>query len=227
MFKKKLCKNCGTKIGDKHKFCPCCGVQTNKNSKENWGILGRNDSIQSDNEISFLGGFGTLFNSLMKNLNNQCNELNEEMGVQNDLDKKSFNKGVIPLKKGISISISTSGNNPPRIKISQMGNCEKKQIKMKNLSKNFSESNLKKLSKLIKKEPLTEIKRLSNELIYEIKLPGVKSLDDISILNLENSIEIKALTKTKAYMKIIPISLPMKNYEFSNERLILEFVDKN
>lgn len=227
MFKKKLCQNCGNKVGDKYRFCPCCGVQTNKNLEENWGMLGKNDSVQHDDALAFPMGLGTLFNALMKNLNNQFSELNKEMGMQNNLDKKNFNKEAVPIKKGISISISTSGNNPPKIKISQMGNCEKKQIKRKNFSKNFSENNLKKLSKLVKKEPLTEIKRLSNELIYEINLPGVKSLDDISILNLENSIEIKALTKTKAYVKVIPISLPMKNYEFANEKLILEFGDKN
>ncbi len=46
-------------------------------------------------------------------------------------------------------------------------------------------------------------------------------------MKLENSIEIKAITKDKAYFKIIPLNLPIINYNILKEKLILEFGVKN
>ena len=46
-------------------------------------------------------------------------------------------------------------------------------------------------------------------------------------MKLENSIEIKALAKNKAYVKRIPINLPIINYDFSKEKLVLELGVKN
>ena len=79
----------------------------------------------------------------------------------------------------------------------------------------------------IKKEPKTNVKRLSNTVIYEINMPGVKSLDDISIVKLENSIEIKAVAKDKAYFKLIPVNLAILDYELERGKLILELEAKN
>jgi len=81
--------------------------------------------------------------------------------------------------------------------------------------------------KLPKKDPETHIRRFSDRVIYEIKMPGVKSVDDISITQLENSIEIKATTKTKAYSKIIPINLPIYDYNLSKGLLTLELEAKD
>jgi len=50
----------------------------------------------------------------------------------------------------------------------------------------------------------------------------VKSVKDVSIAQLENSIEIKALGKGKVFSKMIPINLPIKNYNLSKGKLTLE-----
>jgi hypothetical protein len=63
---------------------------------------------------------------------------------------------------------------------------------------------------------------MTNKIIYEVDLPGVKNEKDIIITKLENSIEIKAFTKDTAYLKLIPISLPIKNYFLEKNKLILE-----
>ena len=63
---------------------------------------------------------------------------------------------------------------------------------------------------------------MSNKVIYEIELPGVKSTEDVSIIKLENSIEIKAVTKDKSYFKLLPIKLPISGYKVADEKLILE-----
>jgi len=64
---------------------------------------------------------------------------------------------------------------------------------------------------------------LPDKIIYELEIPEIKSLDDISILQLENSIEVKAVAKEKAYAKIIQIGLPVIGYGITKDNLFLEF----
>ena len=55
-------------------------------------------------------------------------------------------------------------------------------------------------------------------------MPEVKSFKDILINKLENSIEIKAIGKTKAYFKIIPINMPIVSQNLSQGKLVLELM---
>ena len=214
MFKKKKCKRCGEKIDSSYKFCPNCGNLINSKN-EDWGMLGKDD-FMSPNEIKLPMGLDRIFNSLMENLNNQFESNREGKTKKPKIQKKS----------GISISISTSKNMPPEIKINSFGDNlkpkEKKQQVKEMPLRNLSQKSLKKIVNLPKKEPLTNIRRFSDKIVYEIEMPGVKSIDDISIIKLGNSIEIKALAKNKAYFKLIPINLPITNYNLSKGKLVLE-----
>jgi HSP20 family molecular chaperone IbpA len=113
-----------------------------------------------------------------------------------------------------------------------MGNANvKKAVAHKDTEKlkksQFTAEKQKKFSELKKEEPKTNIRRLSNRVIYELEMPDVKSLEDVSIIKLENSIEIKAIGKEKAYVKRMPINMPVVDYELSDGRLILELGVKN
>ncbi len=93
--------------------------------------------------------------------------------------------------------------------------------------KDLPQTSPKKFAGLPKKEPETNIRRLSNKIVYEIKMPDVKSIEDVSITQLESSIEIKALATPKrkkkyVYSKIIPVNLPIKKYNLLKEKLVLE-----
>ena len=232
MFSKKNCRKCGKKISDKYDFCPYCGDSLNeKHKEENWGMLGKNDFRPLMDGIKLPTGFNMIFNSLMKNLDKQFKDLGREMNKESREQKT--NKGI--KKGGVSISISSFGDRPPEIKVQSSGNMPgfkqkepkvKKQIKKISLV-NFSKENIKKFSKLPREEPSTNIRRFSDKVIYEIKMPGVKSTKDVSIVSLENSIEIKAIAKDKSYFKLIPIGLPVINYNLSRGKLILEFGEKN
>lgn len=46
-------------------------------------------------------------------------------------------------------------------------------------------------------------------------------------MQLEKSIELKALSKKKAYKKVIQIDFPIQGYKLSKEKLILELGVKN
>ena len=217
MFNKKKCKNCGEKISNSYNFCPYCRVPLiDSFDNEDFGILGRNDSTE---EIKLPLGFNHLFNSLIKNMNTQFKEL--ESQAKKEQKKSEVKKG------GISISISTSGTRPPEIKVTSFGNIPKFKEKEKQIAKKANAiklplSDSKKFSGMPKKEPETNIRRLSNKVVYEINMPGVKSMEDVSIIQLENSIEIKAFAKDKVFHKIIPINLPISDYNLSKGKLVLE-----
>ena len=220
MFKKKKCEKCGKKIDEKYIFCPYCGDQKGSEDDADFGMLGKNDFMPLANDLKLPFGFNAIFNSLMKNLSKEMEEQMKGNFAQQPKKEK---------KDGISISISTFGNGAPRVKVTPMGNQKVEQEKPTEKIKqnNFTKEKIKKFNALKREEPKTNIRRLSNKLVYEIEMPGVKSVDDISVSQLENSIEIKAIGEKKAYGKIIPISLPIKNLDLSEGKLILELGIKN
>ena len=226
MFKKKECTKCGRKIDEKYSFCPRCGnrFDSSQEGSDDWGMLGKDDFF-STNDIKLPLGFNAIFNSLLKNMSK---ELNEQLS-KNHFEQENENSKKIK-EDGISISISTFGNGPPKIKVTQLGNkpkLEAKEEKEKVKPNTFTKEKIKKFTDLEKKEPKTKIRRLSNKMIYEIEIPGVNSLEDVSIMKMENSIEIRAISKNKAYKKILPINLPITNYDLSEGKLVLELGIKN
>lgn len=222
MFKKIKCHKCKKKIGEKYSFCPYCGSRTN--SEEDFGMLGKTDIISTSTEIRLPAGLNTIFNSLMNNLSKEFEEQSKGNFQSNEKSKKIK-------KDGISISISTFGEGPPKISVKNLGNNKftvEQEKTTEKIKKNvFTAEKVKKFASQKKEEPKTSIRRLSNRVIYELEMPEVKSSEDISIIKLENSIEIKAIGKNKSYSKRIPINLPIKNYDFLEGKLILELGLKN
>ena len=101
-----------------------------------------------------------------------------------------------------------------------------KQIKMQKPEKietrTISKEKANEFAKLPRKEPKTKMKRLSGKLLYELSVPGVSDINDVFINQLENSIEIKALSKTKVYSKTLEVNLPIIGYKLDKDNLILE-----
>ena len=211
---RKKCKKCEEKISSKHRFCPNCGNLLKKPRQEDWGMLGRNDFETKDpSSDSLLDGFtGNMFNKM---LGSAMKMLEKEM-------KKEISRENIQPKTNVRLMINGKEINLNNVQTSPK-NIEKKE----KFVDNFSKKSLKRFSELPKKEPKTNVKRLSNTVIYEINLPGVKSSEDLSIVKLENSIEIKAVAKDKAYFKLLPINLPIIDYELEKGKLILELEAKN
>ncbi len=216
MFKKRKCKNCDRKINNSYDFCPHCGNSFNDNT-EGWGMLGKTDNTNEFEQFSnsLFGGVGgkIIGGMLGKTLKMLEHEIQKETKTQNNTPKTNF-----------ELIINGKRINPKDIKLSQQRQVVKKQRKV---FPNISNDSLKKISTLPKKEPLTNIRRFADKVIYEINMPGVNSVNDISIISLESSIEIKALADKTAYFKVIPISLPITNYKFLDEKLILELEIKN
>lgn len=177
-------------------------------TKEDWGLLGRNDYVNESEQFtnSIFSGFGG--GMLGKMIEGTMKMLEKEMQKELKNVRTQPRTNVELFVNGKRINL-----NSPNQKTTQ-----KKVLKMPQ----FSEENLKRISKLPKKEPTANMRRLADSIVYEIDLPGVQSIDALSMIRLENSIEIKAVSGNNAYVKIIPIRLPLRGYQLSNEKLILE-----
>jgi HSP20 family molecular chaperone IbpA len=215
MFGNKItCKFCGNKIDKKFQFCPHCG---------------KNQSGKAPPEFfqpTFKMGFP--FDQLVKHMSKQIERQFKETDM--DLGEFKMKENQLPKKiKGISISISSSGNGEPIIKVNNLGgneNIERIEMKEELPKRRLSEAEMEKISKLPKEEPKTNVRRLTDKIVYEISMPGVKK-EDVIITKLHNSIEIKAFTKEKAFFKLLPISLPIIKSELKEGKLILELKPKH
>lgn len=235
MFNKKSCHRCKKKINTSFEYCPHCGfyLEDKEKEREDYGLLGKNDINNFANELKLPLGFNTIFKKLMSEMNKQFSELDNGFGNERKVNRIDEKKPIIK-NGGISINIS-SGAGTPIIKVRSFGNMPEfkemhKQIKGENKkeitkSKVFSridEEKIRELSKLPRQEAVSKVRRLSGKVVYEIDLPEVKSDEDIIINQLENSIEIKAFAKDKAYFKFLPVSLPLLKYKLDEGKLILE-----
>lgn len=218
MFSKKKCKDCGEKINDAHSYCPYCGAPQKKNKEQ--GMLGDNDYEEQFGNISnsLFGGFSEkmfskMFESAMKIIEK---EMTKEMNKKVPKNEKDVRSNFELFINGKRVNLE---NMNPQYPVQQK---PKEKIESARLPQNI----LKGFSGLPKKEPLTNVRRISDKVVYEVKLPGVKSEKDLSVTKLENNIEIKAKTKEKAYHKFIPVSLPIIAYAFSKGKLTLELDTK-
>ncbi|MEK6945301.1 MAG: hypothetical protein AABW63_00735 [Nanoarchaeota archaeon] len=211
MFNRKECKNCKNKYKGSYAFCPHCGFSTGKPLKEeDFGMLGKDDEI---NEV-----MNPLFGGISGKM------LNKMLGSAMKMLEKELQKSMVqeaPSKANFELYINGKKIDPRNIKVTKTPVYEKP-AKIKNVQTYFDENSQQKFLKLPKKEPTTSIRRLANKVVYEIDVPGVESTKDISIVKLENSIEIKAIAKDRAYSKLIPIDLPIKNFKLDKSKLVLE-----
>lgn len=221
MFSDK-CKKCGEKVTKNSNFCSKCGFDLSRNYEpRDYGMLGKDDFGPL---AEFPFGIPSLIGNLMNQVNKQMKEMVKE--TENGNNKP---KPVKSMKQsGISISISSSSNGEPRIKIKRFGNGisdeqELEEVKEVIPENNMSEEKARQVSKLPKEEAKSSIRRLTNKIIYEIEIPGVKNLEDVIIHRLESGIEVKAFSDKKAYFKNLPVTYPISNYKLLKPgKLIIE-----
>ncbi len=211
MFGRKKCHRCGEKISNKFTYCPNCGVLTG-NEREDFGLLGRDDSIDEFDEMSKVMFGGVSGKMLNKMLSGAMKMLEKEM--QRSMEQEG-------IRTNFELYVNGKKINPENIRVIKKP-VQKQNEKKHHNSTHLDEESIKRFIELPKSEPKTNVRRFSNRVLYEVDMPGVESIKDISIVRLENSIEIKAVAKDKAYKKIIPIDLPLKQYKLDKDKLILE-----
>lgn len=207
---RKRCKNCNEKVKKSYNFCPNCGAKQN-NSKEDFGMLGKSDFEENNN--NFRSSFSDKM--LMKMLGSAMKMLEKEF------EKESPSKNQKPTPR-----LKLMVNGKEIFNNSGKNDSTKKDENLKKLPIEFSKDNLKKWASLKKIEPKTNLKRIDEKIFYELEVPEVESIKDISIINLEKSIEVRAIGKKEAYQKTISIDLPLSKYTLFNGKLTLEINTK-
>jgi len=215
MFNKK-CNNCDHKIKKDFDFCPYCG-KPQKDLQKRWGILGRDDEIarQPLQPADLLGG-----GFLNKMIGNAIKMVEKEMS-------KSFQEQEVHPNTNFRLFINGKPINPENIKIKNISSLKKptleKESKItKSIQKTFDEKQKKSYSSLEKKTPKTTLRRLANAIVYELEVPKVKSREDISIIKIDKTIEIKAIGKEVAYFKILEVDYPIVDYNLNRGMLTVE-----
>ena len=203
---KRKCPGCAEKIEKKFHFCPWCGQSIkNHKEKEDFGLLGRTDSIQnmnssSENQSNLPFGLDKIMGGLIKQLEKELSGID--------------NQNKIP--KGFNIRIQTGFPNQNQI--------NKQQDILKETIKNpvLTEKESTRRQKLPRQEAKSKVKRLSDKIIYEINAPGIKNKEDIIITKLEQGFEIKAYSKDTCYTKTIPLQIEILGYTIEDNKLIVE-----
>lgn len=206
------CDNCKSSITEEFSYCPYCGnilFDPHQRSKD-LGMLGKTDALNdpvfkqkiAENNLTITDKMiGAIFNSLMKNIDQQMNQANNPMQ----------GPGNIKIKIGIANPNKMQKQNP------------KKNIKHDFSQNSISKEQLDKISKLPKTNAKTNMKRLGDKIIYDLHAPGIESIKDIFISKLESGYEIRALAKNKVYVNSLPVNLPIHSFTLTNEKLSIEF----
>jgi HSP20 family molecular chaperone IbpA len=144
-----------------------------------------------------------------------CGEdLEEEQNNMFDIDKEM--DIFEPFKtKGEGIRIIIQGGSEPRIERKSSSDYRRIEPEFK------TKIEPRKMPK-ITEEPEAKIQNMGRGKVITIDLPGVKA-DDVEVKRLEQSVEIKAYSKDKAYFKLIPVPANSSvNKEFRNGVLKIE-----
>jgi len=197
MFGKK-CRSCGEKVERKFNYCPWCGgpLKVGK-GRDDFGMLGRDDSrgIQGEAKLPF--GMEKIMGSLVK-------QLEKQMGDMNFDEKNGF-------PKGIKIQIARRPT----------GQVVQKKVPRREVVE-VSEKETERRARLKKVEAKSRVKRLGDVIIYEIEAPGLKKKEDVVITELATGLEIRAYAKDKCYVKIIPLKVEILSWRVDRERVMVE-----
>jgi HSP20 family molecular chaperone IbpA len=198
---KKKCPSCARKIERKFNYFPHCGESLKlSNERENFGMLGRDDSFaETQNQVRLPFGMEGVVNSLMRQLEKQMNSLEKE--------------GAVP--RGFQIRISNG--------VPQMKQVTKKEPVKKEPVPAISEEEAERRARLKRVEAESKVKRLGDAIIYELSVPGISSKKDVVITKLEQGIEVKAYSKDRCYVKIIPLKIEIVGYSVEKDKVSVEF----
>ena len=217
------------------KFCPKCGFTYEKQNAMN---------MFNDDFLNHI------FSRMQKQMKDVDRSFDKEFEVRDitPLFKISPKNG-----SGFTIKIIRAGNEEPKVSVNTFGNVNKEDVDkevyqhlkgmgvgigtdVKNKptsSGNFwkfgrsKDAQMKKVTKTpkITEEPKATMNATPYGVSVDVELPNIKNTNDIEIKDLENSIEIKAISGDKAYFKILtkPSHFRLKRRIFDKGVLHLEF----
>lgn len=215
MFSSKKCDRCTGKLKDEFSFCPFCGIDLRNPQADarDFGILGKNDSVFG---APLLGGgamglptdFGNIFAQVMKMMEGQIKNMNQE-----NLDFGDSKPEIRRMPNGFQIKIGPANHQHQHQKM------KVEEVKPRIIT----DEQRARMVKLPRAEAKTQVRRLSDKIVYELSTPGVASTDDIFVSKVESGYEVKAVGKKKVYLNSLQIDLPIKRYSVKDNRVTIEF----
>jgi HSP20 family molecular chaperone IbpA len=194
--------------------------------------------------------FGSMFSSVFSKMRKEMERTERGMGRLFERDMEVFDLSpwfrAVP-KKGrscFSIKITQSGREPPRVSVKTLGGVDREELQRQIREQLGARGKLKEKQLVHRaghapreekprpmpapkttEEPHTEVRRLDSKVVVDLSVPGVRSIDDIEVKELESSVEVKAMAGDKAYFKILtkPEQYRLTNKSFDNGLLHLEF----
>jgi len=209
MFKKK-CHSCKEKVDRKFLYCPWCGVplKDKRSAQEDYGMLGNNDEVQMQqavNDMKLPFGLNGIVNTLMKQIEKEMSNMDNMNG---------------PKPKGFKIQFSTGMPNMQAMN-PQPVEQTKTVSSIERFNEKVSEDEQERRAKLKQVPAKSTIRRLPEGLIYEIETPGVTVKKDITLTKLEQSLELKAYTKDKCYVKKLPSKVEILGMAIKGGKIFL------
>lgn len=215
MFSSKKCLRCEGKLKNDFSFCPFCGLDLRNPEADmrEFGMLGKNDSVSNapllgSGSLGMPGDLGNIFSQVMKMMEHQLKHLDNEK-----LDFGDSKPEVRRLPNGFQIRIGPNMNS--------LQGQKKKEDELK--PRTVSEEQRAKMVKLPRGEAKTQVRRLSDKVVYELTMPGVVDVNDIFVSKVESGYEVKALGEKKVYRNSLQVDLPLKKYSIKDNLVILEF----
>lgn len=206
MFRKK-CPACSKKIEKKFNFCPWCGHSFKKQRlEEDFGMLGKDDEIekQISQQLQLPFGMNGIFNGLIKQLEKELSNM-ENIQPQNGVPR------------GFKIQIS-NGQPPKMVPMKQPKKKQPTTIQVEEAD----ESEKERRANLKRAETTSTIRRLPEGIIYEIDAPGVRTVRDVVITKLEESMEVKIYTSEKCYVKTLPLKMDVVEFSVQENKVLLK-----
>lgn len=193
-------------IKESYSFCPCCGFDLKNPEKDlkEFGMLGKNnlEGYPAVGGGSF--GFGDkiiekMLNGILKNIPDIMKGFEKQM--------ENMDSEVEQMPNGIRIQFGVP----------------KKHIRKESKKKEITQNQINKMVGKPRVEAKSNIRRLSDKIVYELNASGIEDVNDVFISKLENGYEVKAIGKNKVYVNTLPVNLPLRGYKIDKKSLVVEF----
>lgn len=220
----KKCPNCGRKVEGDWEFCPWCGYD-----------LGTEDFNERINKL--IKDSFNIFDFSIMDMDKEIEKFLKSKPVKGGSLSITFQSGTGMEPK---IEIKTSGEFKklePEIKkqlgleekvkeiSSFRGEREKTAKKEESIEKVHAAKPAERPTPKVTEEPVTQMVQKGRKRKIIINLEGVKSLDDIDIRRIGNSLEIKAFAGDKVYFKVLPFEGEIVSTKFKDSTLVIDAVE--
>lgn len=227
------CARCGSNVDDKWVFCPKCG----------------NELKRKRNIFDIFSHFNREFEAMDKQIKQMDKRFERSFEA---MDLSPFFRQA-PKGRGFKIKITRQNNEQPKVSVETFGGVKKEDVEQQlkrqlgggqpiriritpvrpgqqtarpqpsPVQRPASQKELP-IPKTTE-EPKTEVRRVDSKVMVDMELPGVKSIEDIRINDMPESVEVRAVAGDKGFFKILtkPGQFRVSSKSFSKGKLHLEF----